>query len=997
MNKQRLEQILQILVMPYNEPEFLVPQSDFIKAYRYAYWSLKHAKTNLESEKAEKTYYLAKKTISKFFREHAEYRAKNIDDIELLLEMFFPEEAIASQMDSIPYEIGNTSNCVDWEYYNNIFRMAESLLTFRDGKIALRTWRNMDNDIFDYPYVFDKAEIWNQLSRLITVDLIVAAYYVLCDLKEEKYLFNQSTNVMLADKTLEKILQKGVAETHLHFNAGVDFQFLWQHRMNPWSWLDENKRKSFLEEQVEDKCGLPVMVYRLCWAEYLENRAEDGFYLYTKTRFRDEWNLINELFQRMKTGNLTETEEATESSWKYYRIFLDNIAINYKRNFTVFKSGNESDTDDYLLETVFRKYKHLHISGELLLLFKSLWYFRYYENSKVNRDEELKLFLQYVRCKNIFFSSIVRLWMIEGLSSFRIVYSNLSRRFMSVGNVEKRFNVIFKSLSQSIYLKKLEVRITPPINIQKRYGVDALKNHNVINAIEREYLHSIRDVLKTFRNSMLESGGINPDVYEELRKGEGLQVPSHLNKTKQTLDIYFAESRLSLPTIGIVFHFLKQNYIGNRVGNRCWINEDNIGTSSFQNTITMRKEMITSAEVLENMRSSIPLLADYVVGLDAASEENAAEPWVFAPVYKAIRQKSITKPLVQDGEGDIRRVNNLGFTYHVGEEFRHILSGLRHVDEVVNEFQFKAGDRLGHAISLGVDIDYWVERNEAVIIPLQEYMEDLLWLWGKRVYHNWNMFFDVDALEGQVLDYVKSVLGDVSGLTIPVLYEAYKMKFEKDYDRIFDETRMLIAKKPKDSFPMNITKGHFCRLYSKDSPYGLMWTSRKIFCTFFCPAYYSLYNHPILVHVDKNKAELFKAIQKAVAKEVEQRGIYIETNPTSNLSIGELNSLQDISIMKLNARELYDEQRLAYEILATVNSDNPVIFNTNCENEHAYVYHALTSYGFPKERVLHWIDKIRQMGLDSSFIKNIKKPSQQLTEIDKLIDILDGEMMRMPW
>ena len=43
-------------------------------------------------------------------------------------------------------------------------------------------------------------------------------------------------------------------------------------------------------------------------------------------------------------------------------------------------------------------------------------------------------------------------------------------------------------------------------------------------------------------------------------------------------------------------------------------------------------------------------------------------------------------------------IQNMGFTYHVGEDFRHIASGLRHVDEVIENFHYKAGDRLGHAI-----------------------------------------------------------------------------------------------------------------------------------------------------------------------------------------------------------------------------------------------------------------------------------------------------------
>lgn len=78
----------------------------------------------------------------------------------------------------------------------------------------------------------------------------------------------------------------------------------------------------------------------------------------------------------------------------------------------------------------------------------------------------------------------------------------------------------------------------------------------------------------------------------------------------------------------------------------------------------------------------------------------------------------------------------MGFTYHVGEEFRHIMSGLRHVDEVLEHFKYKPADRLGHAIVLGVNVDYWMMHHEVVTIPIQEYLDNLLWLWGTIVYKN---------------------------------------------------------------------------------------------------------------------------------------------------------------------------------------------------------------------------------------------------------------------
>lgn len=53
------------------------------------------------------------------------------------------------------------------------------------------------------------------------------------------------------------------------------------------------------------------------------------------------------------------------------------------------------------------------------------------------------------------------------------------------------------------------------------------------------------------------------------------------------------------------------------------------------------------------------------------------------------------------------------------------------------------------------------------------------------------------------------------------------------------------------------------------------------------------------------------------------------------------------------------------------------------------MYHALTYKGYKKESILEWIDKIRQRGMESSFVKQEKTPSQQIRELDELIRCIE--------
>ena len=72
--------------------------------------------------------------------------------------------------------------------------------------------------------------------------------------------------------------------------------------------------------------------------------------------------------------------------------------------------------------------------------------------------------------------------------------------------------------------------------------------------------------------------------------------------------------------------------------------------------------------------------AEYVTGFDTASNELYVGAEVFAPAYRYLR---------------FLGYNN--FTYHAGEDFIHLLSGIRAVYEALYFLDLNKGDRIGHA------------------------------------------------------------------------------------------------------------------------------------------------------------------------------------------------------------------------------------------------------------------------------------------------------------
>lgn len=193
-------------------------------------------------------------------------------------------------------------------------------MTFRDGRIAIRTWLNEQSesgkrDIFDYHDAFDKVEIWNILSRLIVPDVIIAAFFVEAGLEDRNYLYGQNGGVYLADKTLSAVLARGVAENHMHFNVGIEYSVLWKYLTNIWRWevyFNGTEEWNFKIDQV---LLFAAVVYRYLYASYMEMGSKEiSFYSYIEEFLPETEKQLQELLHDLKCGI-----EGKELS--YYREF----------------------------------------------------------------------------------------------------------------------------------------------------------------------------------------------------------------------------------------------------------------------------------------------------------------------------------------------------------------------------------------------------------------------------------------------------------------------------------------------------------------------------------------------------------------------------------------------------------------------------------------------------------------------------------------------------
>ena len=148
-----------------------------------------------------------------------------------------------------------------------------------------------------------------------------------------------------------------------------------------------------------------------------------------------------------------------------------------------------------------------------------------------------------------------------------------------------------------------------------------------------------------------------------------------------------------------------------------------------------------------------------IAGKDAAANELDAPPEVFAPAFSRL------------GRGGISRT-----TFHVGEDFRHLLSGLRAIDEAVEFLRLREKDRLGHATALGFPPRLWRQRvGKRIYLSVGEWLDNLVWLLGTARTSlssgaRKGIECDIDALAKEVYPSRRS-------LTPAVLFQAWKLRY----------------------------------------------------------------------------------------------------------------------------------------------------------------------------------------------------------------------------
>lgn len=813
--------------------------------------------------------------------------------------------------------------------FDRFKEFSKCFISQRNGKIVYKYWEN-ENDKTTLGGFSGKNKIYlfHSLNRLIPLDLL-SIIYMIGNNKKIHELDGFYGNIIVSDSLLDNILENGVAENHLHCGVSASFLTVWEEWMKP---LTEKRIKSLKKFEISSTTDLSHDELKL----YIWYAGLLRISIILATKINDKSHELEKIICNLKENSK--------------QIFDNNIDFDLKEDCFI-KKWNEIfsnvtiDESESYIKQLFKIDNEIHTSDENIFLYKTIEYLqKTSKNTKTTPYEESKiliikkLFLDYLRIKNFFYKITVQQKTIHGLDFFQIYYHANSTMFKSMKklNAPEKWERIIREQIQNSNLKKLELRTS----------LDKNENDNKIYVLNflKAYLKILKESFckKSYENSK--------EIYKPVK---------------------------SFPKIALVFHLLKkeQEYHPEKCILEHEINNNDNAYVQYGELYQNYKILIENLKSLRQIDVDKKIFLDkYIVGLDVASLENAVPTWVFAPIYQKARG-SEHEPLCQDYHS-CNSIQSLGFTFHAGEDFRHILSGLRRIYEVVQYLKFHAGDRIGHGIALGISPAAWYKKNATVILPRIEALENYLLSYHLLSQNFSNLHLvNIAFLEKKIHELSTEIYTNISGVSTNMLVDSYLDLFRNNNfeNGIFDFCKKCILEK---------CESIECNLYNKNNS-DISWDSTKLIYARNCKNLIYKMNEPIHYEITDQEINIATEVQRLVRDLVNKKGIIIEINPSSNIVISDIDTMENNQVFGING--------IGYDLkntLACINSDDPSVFNTNVSNELAYIYFSMIEKEESRENILAWIEKLRVNGMNASFIKHTNSDEEILSELEDLCENL---------
>jgi len=367
-----------------------------------------------------------------------------------------------------------------------------------------------------------------------------------------------------------------------------------------------------------------------------------------------------------------------------------------------------------------------------------------------------------------------------------------------------------------------------------------------------------------------------------------------------------------------------------------FIKKADINPDSIVRHKELRNEVARKGKVLALLLKNHPQYQKKIVAVDAAASEFDAPPEVFAPVFRKLRRAGVKH-----------------FTYHAGEDFYHLISGMRAIYEAVVFCGLQKGDRIGHATACGLSPWQWKKViGSELLVKQGDYLDDLIFCYHLIVKKR---IEPLQILLPSITDEVNNICFNIYNehYSVNLLERAWLMRqccpvhaLEKNR-----EGTMLKDIYDDEEWFFMVENGFAERRVDSNDNNVL-----KVF-----EAYHNLNNRKAfdkIISIDPFnclKPEHIELLQLELLKEMTKKEIVIETLPTSNVRIGFHQNFNTYHL--LNWVKWHEEGKSVPPIV--VGSDDTGIFATNIYNEYANIYcMLLNTSGMSQSKVMSIIKRL---------------------------------------
>jgi len=397
----------------------------------------------------------------------------------------------------------------------------------------------------------------------------------------------------------------------------------------------------------------------------------------------------------------------------------------------------------------------------------------------------------------------------------------------------------------------------------------------------------------------------------------------------------------------------------------------------------IRRKIKQQAKALDDYMQMYGGENQRVWGIDACSMEIGCRPETFATEIRYLRacsKEGIDRPWYRD-LGDVHR--KIGVTYHVGEDFLDIADGLRATDEAIEFLCMEKGDRIGHGLVLGIDPDeYYENKRYHIYLRKQDYLDNLVWL----LYRSLEMEVVIpDNAHAWMMDKAMELLNEIfsglighlkTGNPLELYYRSWKLRGDHPdlyRDGSFDE-KIKLSEERYGNYKIPEELWEYKKRYSRLKAYRENNDIVQIYNRYHFDVEVKNKGYSVVdFHVKKWYIETMKAMQQAIRRQIFEKGICIECNPTSNVLIGTFHTYIKHPILQFNISCLGEDTR-HMNIQVSINTDDLGVFDTSLENEYALILHAVCrdrheNGNYNDDAVYEYLEYLRINGINMAFRK----------------------------